>query len=52
MASLTWKEKLGESVPADWGQEIDSFEAQIALRKQGTGRSIVGHLVLERRHWP
>jgi sulfite reductase (ferredoxin) len=31
----TWKEKLADAVPADWGQEIDSFEAQIALRKQG-----------------
>lgn len=31
----TWKEKLGDRLPADWGQEIDSFEAQIALRKQG-----------------
>ena len=35
MTSLTWKETLGQRVPADWGQEIDSFEAQIALRKQG-----------------
>ncbi|HEX4055096.1 MAG TPA: nitrite/sulfite reductase [Tepidisphaeraceae bacterium] len=32
---ITWKDKLGDRVPADWGQEIDSFEAQIALRKQG-----------------
>jgi sulfite reductase (ferredoxin) len=31
----TWKEKLGSTVRDDWGQEIDSFEAQIALRKQG-----------------
>jgi sulfite reductase (ferredoxin) len=31
----TWKEKLADAVPADWGQEIDSFETQIALRKQG-----------------
>ncbi|HEY1922783.1 MAG TPA: hypothetical protein VGG44_08445 [Tepidisphaeraceae bacterium] len=31
----TWKDKLADAVPADWGQEIDSFEAQIALRKQG-----------------
>src|ERR1700683_2962453 len=35
MASLTWKEKLGDRVPADWGNEIDSFDAQITLRKQG-----------------
>src|SRR5437763_5824434 len=33
--SLTWKEKLGGQVREDWGREIDSFEAQIALRKQG-----------------
>jgi sulfite reductase (ferredoxin) len=31
----TWKEKLGDRVPADWAPEIDAFEAQIALRKQG-----------------
>jgi sulfite reductase beta subunit-like hemoprotein/uncharacterized protein (UPF0332 family) len=31
----TWKIKLGDRIPADWGQEIDSFDAQIALRKQG-----------------
>ena len=30
-----WKTKLGSRVPADWGGEIDLFEAQIALRKQG-----------------
>jgi sulfite reductase (ferredoxin) len=35
MASLTWKDKLGESVPAKWGEEIDSFDAQITLRKAG-----------------
>jgi sulfite reductase (ferredoxin) len=33
--SQTWKEKLGDRVRTDWGQEIDAFEAQIALRKQG-----------------
>src|ERR1700722_9638434 len=35
MASLTWKEKLADQIPANWGQEIDLFDAQIALRKQG-----------------
>src|SRR5580700_3213358 len=35
MTSLTWKEKLGSRVPGGWGEEIDLFEAQIALRKQG-----------------
>src|SRR5277367_5893323 len=35
MAALNWKEKLGDTVPAGWGQEIDVFEAQITLRKQG-----------------
>ena len=33
--SLNWKDKLADQVPANWGQEIDSFDAQIALRKQG-----------------
>jgi sulfite reductase (ferredoxin) len=30
-----WKEKLGDLVPADWGKEIDVFETEIALKKQG-----------------
>jgi sulfite reductase (ferredoxin) len=30
-----WKSQLGSRIPADWGGEIDLFEAQIALRKQG-----------------
>src|SRR3954454_17388354 len=34
-ARLTWKDKLADRIPANLGQEIDSFEAQIALRKQG-----------------
>src|SRR3954451_24451679 len=33
--AMTWKDKLGDKIPADWGREIDSFEAQIMLRKQG-----------------
>ncbi len=32
---LNWKDQLSSQIPANWGQEIDSFEAQIALRKQG-----------------
>ena len=32
---LNWKDALGDAVPANWGAEIDQFEAQIALRKQG-----------------
>jgi sulfite reductase (ferredoxin) len=35
MALPTWKEKLAAQIRPDWGQEIDGFEAQIALRKQG-----------------
>lgn len=32
---MTWKEKLGDKVPADLGREIDIFEQQMELRKQG-----------------
>jgi sulfite reductase (ferredoxin) len=35
MALVTWKEKLAGRIRPDWGQEIDGFEAQITLRKQG-----------------
>src|SRR2546429_6725324 len=35
MSALTWKEKLSGDMPPKWGEEIDEFEAQIALRKQG-----------------
>jgi sulfite reductase (ferredoxin) len=31
----TWKDKLGAAVPPDLGQEIDVFETEIQLRKQG-----------------
>src|SRR5277367_4270901 len=34
MTSLTWKERLGDRIPANLAQEIDFFEAQIALRRQ------------------
>ena len=32
---ITWKEKLGEKIPAELGREIDIFEQQMQLRKQG-----------------
>ncbi len=31
----TWREKLTERMPADWAHEIDTYEAQIELKKQG-----------------
>ncbi|HYE98965.1 MAG TPA: nitrite/sulfite reductase, partial [Planctomycetota bacterium] len=31
----TWKEKLGDRIPAELGREIDIFETEISLRKQG-----------------
>jgi sulfite reductase (ferredoxin) len=31
----TWKETLGSRIPADLGREIDQFENEIVLRKQG-----------------
>jgi sulfite reductase (ferredoxin) len=35
MSHSTWKEKLGDQIAADLGREIDIFETQIELRKQG-----------------
>src|SRR5690349_22410449 len=32
---ITWKEKLGTRIPVDLGREIDIFEQQMQLRKQG-----------------
>ncbi len=32
---MTWKEKLGDRVPAELGREIDIFETEIQLRKSG-----------------
>lgn len=32
---MTWKDKLIDLIPPQWAQEIDLFEAQMALRKQG-----------------
>ena len=34
-ASQSWKEVLGEQIAEDIGEEIDIFETQIHLRKQG-----------------
>ena len=31
----TWKDKLAGDMPPLWAQQIDNFEAQIALRKAG-----------------
>jgi sulfite reductase (ferredoxin) len=33
--SQTWKDKLGDRIPADLGREIEIFENEITLRKQG-----------------
>src|SRR5579862_415152 len=35
MNAPTWKNLLGDRIPADWGREIDTFETQTTLRKQG-----------------
>jgi sulfite reductase (ferredoxin) len=37
MASVaaSWKEKLAGQIPANLGQEVDFFESQVTLRKQG-----------------
>ena len=32
---MTWKEKLGDRIPAELAREIDTFENQIALKRQG-----------------
>ena len=34
-SNTAWKEKLGARIPADLGAEIDTFENEIALKKQG-----------------
>jgi sulfite reductase (ferredoxin) len=34
-APITWKEKLGDRISPRLTEEIDAFEAQISLRKQG-----------------
>src|SRR5258708_3241342 len=35
MSSLSWKEKLEGHIPTEMAREIDQFEAQMNLRKQG-----------------
>src|ERR1700749_3510597 len=35
MSSPNWKDALGDRIAPKLGEEIDAFEAQIALRKQG-----------------
>jgi sulfite reductase (ferredoxin) len=32
---LTWKEVLAEKMPPQWAEEIDTFEKQMELRRQG-----------------
>ena len=32
---VSWKQKLGDKIPAELGREIDIFEQQMELRKQG-----------------
>ena len=32
---LTWKEQLADRLPADLAREIDAFESQSALKRQG-----------------
>ena len=31
----SWKDKLQDAMPPDWAREIDEFDAQIGLNKQG-----------------
>ncbi len=33
--STTWRDELTDRMPADWAREIDIFETQIQLKKQG-----------------
>lgn len=35
MADRTWKDILQDKMPADWAHEIDIFDGQMQLRKQG-----------------
>src|SRR4249919_3029262 len=34
-SNLQWKTQLGDTVPAQMGAEIDVFENEVALKKQG-----------------
>lgn len=33
--TLTWKETLADKIPLQWAEEIDTFERQMELRRQG-----------------
>lgn len=33
--TLTWKQVLADKMPPNWAEEIDTFENQMALRRQG-----------------
>jgi sulfite reductase (ferredoxin) len=35
MHVITWKERLGDRIPPELGREIDVFESQIELKRQG-----------------
>ena len=35
MGAKTWKESLGDRIPRELGEEVDVFETQIELRRQG-----------------
>ena len=35
MGAANWKQALGERIPEELGDEIDGFETQIELRRQG-----------------
>ncbi len=32
---MTWKEQLGDRIPAGWGREIDIFATELELKQQG-----------------
>lgn len=36
MQAQRWKDTLGTQIPAEWANEIDTFEGQMALRNQGS----------------
>lgn len=35
MPAISWKEELGGKMPEDWAHEIDIFEGQIQLKREG-----------------
>ena len=52
--NLSWKEKLAERIPAELAREIDIFEQQMELRKQGKiDEKVFAETRLRRGHlWP